>query len=156
MPAAKVAAVCCSPSAGGTVMFLLVRSRNGSRWTFPKGTVEPTDASPATAAAREALEEAGITGVTDPVPLGSYQRLRPVRKWADGADEIETVQAWLHVFTGIQSTGEPGRRPTWFTTAQAAAAFRSNPDDAVFNEQLCAMLERACARLFPDQKPPAV
>lgn len=143
----KVAAVCCRPVSNGQVMFLLVRSRGGNRWTFPKGTVEPADASPAAAAAREALEEAGVTGTVDPVPLGTYRKAVPARKFEQG--EEEEVQAWLHLFTGIRSAGERGRRPTWFLHDRAAMAFRSNPDDPVYTEHLCRILDAAKARLYP-------
>ncbi len=151
----KVAAVCCRPVSNGDVMFLLVRSRGGNRWTFPKGTVEPTDVSPAAAAAREALEEAGAVGVIDPVPLGVYRKVVPARKFLQAGDE-EEVQAWLHLFTGIRGAGEPGRRPTWFLHSRAALAFRGNPDDAVYREQLCDILDAAKARLYPVPQAPAV
>lgn len=144
----KVAAVCCRPVAGGDVMFLLVRSRGGSRWTFPKGSMEISDPGRAAAAAREALEEAGVTGDVDPQPLGTYRRMRPARKWPEGGVE-EEVEAWLLVVTGIRSAGEPGRRPTWLSHAEAAAAFRRNPDDPGYTGQLCAILDAARARLFP-------
>ena len=141
----KVAAVVCQLLPNGTVMFLLVRSRGGSRWTFPKGGIDSSDASPATAAAREALEEAGVTGEIDPVPLGTYRRLRPARKFSEG--EVEQVQAWLLRFLTIRSAGEPGRRPTWLDYHHAVLAFRGNPDDPIFTDQLIALLDAAAARL---------
>jgi 8-oxo-dGTP pyrophosphatase MutT (NUDIX family) len=55
---------------------LLVTSRKGVRWVLPKGVVEP-DLTPAASAAKEALEEAGVRGVIDEQPLGTYQ----YRKW---------------------------------------------------------------------------
>jgi 8-oxo-dGTP pyrophosphatase MutT (NUDIX family) len=145
-PLQKVAAVCCRPVANGDVMFLLVRSRGGNRWTFPKGTIEVTDASPAAAAEREALEEAGVVGTIDPLPLGTYRKSVPARKFLQSEPE-EEVQAWLFLFTGIRSAGEFGRRPTWFNYERAAAAFRTNPDDAVYIEELCRILAAAKARL---------
>ena len=42
---------------GGDLEFLLVRTSNGERWTFPKGRVERGESMPE-AAAREAREEA--------------------------------------------------------------------------------------------------
>jgi 8-oxo-dGTP pyrophosphatase MutT (NUDIX family) len=146
-PLHKVAAVCCRPVSNGNVMFLLVRSRGGNRWTFPKGTVDASDASPAAAAAREALEEAGVVGTIDPVPLGTYRKAVPARKFEQG--EEEEVEAWLQIFTGTRSIGEPGRRPTWFLLERAAMAFRSNPDDPIYTEGLCRILYAAKARLYP-------
>ena len=143
----KVAAVCCRPVSNGDVMFLLVRSRAGNRWTFPKGTVEPSDASPADAAMREALEEAGVTGTVDPVPLGTYRKAVAVRKVLEQGDLEEVVEAYLFLFSGIRGMGEPGRRPTWLNQERAADAFRSNPDDPVYVDGLCAMLDAARARI---------
>ena len=45
----------------GGLEFLLVRTSQGGRWTFPKGRIEPGE-SPSAAAAREAAEEAGVDG----------------------------------------------------------------------------------------------
>lgn len=49
----------------------LVTSRSGRRWVVPKGCLE-TGKSPAEIALQEAWEEAGLTGVLDPDPVGSY------------------------------------------------------------------------------------
>jgi hypothetical protein len=72
----------------------------------------------------------------------------PARKFLQGGDD-EEVLALLFLFTGIRSAGEPGRRPTWFLHERAAMAFRSNPDDPVYIEHLCRILDAAKARLFP-------
>ncbi|HEX2750312.1 MAG TPA: NUDIX domain-containing protein [Verrucomicrobiales bacterium] len=150
----KVAAVCCRPVLNGNVMFLLVRSRGGNRWTFPKGTVEPGESLSATAA-REAMEEAGVTGTVDPAPLGTYRKVVPARRFVESGDD-EEVTALLFLYSGARSTGEPGRRPTWFLHERAAMAFRSNPDDPIYREQLCAILDAAKARLYPTSAAQAV
>jgi phosphohistidine phosphatase len=46
------------------VEVLLITSRKGTRWVLPKGVVEP-GLSPATSAAKEALEEAGVRGTVN-------------------------------------------------------------------------------------------
>ncbi len=143
----KVAAVCCRPVLNGDVMFLLVRSRGGNRWTFPKGTVEPGE-SPAATASREALEEAGVVGTVETSPLGTYRKVVPARRFLESGDD-EEVLALLFLYSGVRSTGEPGRRPTWFLHQRAAMAFRSNPDDPIYREQLCSILDAAKARLYP-------
>lgn len=51
---------------------LLISSRKKKRWVIPKGIREP-DMSPAASAAKEALEEAGITGVLSRNPIGGYR-----------------------------------------------------------------------------------
>ena len=144
----KVAAVCCRAVSSGDVMFLLVRSRGGNRWTFPKGTVEERDGGPHATVVREAFEEAGVVGVVHPEPLGSYRKAVPARKVVEQGDVEEVVDAYLFEFTGVRHMGEQGRRPTWFNSHHAARAFRSNPDDAVYIEQLCAILETARRRIL--------
>jgi len=147
-PLQKVAAVCCRPVSSGNVMFLLIRSRSGNRWTFPKGTVEDRDATPLETVAREAFEEAGVVGTVDPVPLGIYRKLIPARKMSYmGGIEEEEVKAWLFHYTGVRGAGEPGRRPTWFLHQRAAMAFRTNPGDPFYIDQLCAILDAARERL---------
>ena len=49
----------------------LVSSRNGKRWVAPKGCLEPGKTA-AEIALQEAWEEAGLVGVLDPDPIGSY------------------------------------------------------------------------------------
>lgn len=51
---------------------LLITSRKKKRWVLPKGVVDPGMTPPASAA-KEAWEEAGITGIVDETPLGAYQ-----------------------------------------------------------------------------------
>jgi 8-oxo-dGTP pyrophosphatase MutT (NUDIX family) len=49
----------------------LITSRNGKRWLVPKGCLEFAK-SAAEIAQQEAWEEAGLTGVLEPEPVGSY------------------------------------------------------------------------------------
>jgi len=49
----------------------LVTSSNGKRWVIPKGLIEPGQSAGETAL-QEAWEEAGLVGVLDPEPLGSF------------------------------------------------------------------------------------
>ena len=49
----------------------LVTSSNGKRWVIPKGQIEPGQTAGETAL-QESWEEAGITGVLYPEPIGSY------------------------------------------------------------------------------------
>ncbi|MBI5648383.1 MAG: NUDIX hydrolase [Ignavibacteriae bacterium] len=53
------------------IELLLVTSRNGRRWIFPKGIVE-TGLHPRDSAAKEAWEEAGVLGAVTEEALGSY------------------------------------------------------------------------------------
>jgi 8-oxo-dGTP pyrophosphatase MutT (NUDIX family) len=49
----------------------LVTSRSGKRWVLPKGLIDPGH-TPGGAALIEAWEEAGLVGMLDPEPVGSY------------------------------------------------------------------------------------
>lgn len=49
----------------------LITSMRAKRWIVPKGIIEP-DLHPATSAAKEALEEAGLEGHVWPTKIGEY------------------------------------------------------------------------------------
>ena len=49
----------------------MVTSSSGRRWVLPKGLIDPGH-TPGEAALVEAWEEAGLVGVLDPEPVGSY------------------------------------------------------------------------------------
>ena len=57
------------PLRGGKIC--VVRSSSGKRWIVPKGCLEP-DKSLSEIALQEAWEEAGLVGVLNPEPVGSY------------------------------------------------------------------------------------
>ncbi len=73
----QVAALCWRPSSkrNSQIEVLLVTSLNSKRWILPKGWLEP-ELSPAENAAREAFEEAGVTGKVSPQPVGAYHYLK--------------------------------------------------------------------------------
>lgn len=54
------------------VVFLLVTSRRTGRWIFPKGSIS-SGMTPWDSAAKEALEEAGVTGTVSADVVGTYQ-----------------------------------------------------------------------------------
>ena len=90
---------------GGDLEFLLVRTRNGERWTFPKGGVERGE-SMSEAAAREAREEAGVTGAVGAEPLGVY-------RYAPSRNGFDDVTAFLLDVKRDGLHAEVGREPTW-------------------------------------------
>jgi len=49
----------------------LITSQSGKRWIFPKGLIDPGHTA-SQAALIEAWEEAGLIGILEPAPLGSY------------------------------------------------------------------------------------
>src|SRR3712207_2754071 len=65
-------------TAEGQVEVLLITSRRARRWIIPKGWPVPGWALH-DSAAREAFEEAGVTGSIGSVPLGSVEHLKRPR-----------------------------------------------------------------------------
>lgn len=96
-----VAAVPVRASAAGGLEFLLVRTRDGERWTFPKGGCEPGE-TPVRAAAREAIEEAGVTGQFGAEPLAEYRY------------DDDLVTAFLLMVERDDLPPESARDPSWF------------------------------------------
>jgi 8-oxo-dGTP pyrophosphatase MutT (NUDIX family) len=63
------------------VEILLITSRETRRWVTPKGG-RMSGKTDAEAAAQEALEEAGVEGVTGGRPLGSFRYLKVLKRRA--------------------------------------------------------------------------
>lgn len=70
-PIRQVAALPWQPHPGGTAI-LLVTSRRRGRLIIPKGWPMPRRSDPE-AAGLEALQEAGVAGSVDPIPIGWFQ-----------------------------------------------------------------------------------
>lgn len=108
--------------AAGGVEFLLVRTSNGERWTFPKGGRDPGETLPE-AAAREAIEEAGAVGRTGASPIGAYLY------------RGEQVVAFALEVDREQRPAETDRHPTWFGL-EAARSRLAEGRDGDFGEQM--------------------
>ena len=67
----QAGAICFRPSADSFPEVLLVASRRNGRWGIPKGRIEAGETSRA-AAAREAMEEAGVRGRVSIGAVGSF------------------------------------------------------------------------------------
>jgi len=87
----------------------LVRTSDGARWTLPKGRQERGETLAQTAA-REAAEEAGVSGVVGDEPLIEY-RHAPSRHHGRCDDR---VTAFLLVVQRAGPSSERDRDPTWF------------------------------------------
>lgn len=110
------------PRPAGGLEFLLVRTSDGARRTFPKGGCEPGE-SLAQAAAREALEEGGVAGRVGAGPLGRYRY---------GEDD---VTAFL---LEVQREGPPAevaRDPVWLGLEGARSALAAG-HESPFGEQM--------------------
>ena len=114
-----VAAVCYRLR-NGKLEFLLVQTRNG-HWTFPKGGVDQ-DLSNADAAAREAYEEAGVTGWVESAPFVSYLHCKPAQLRSHRGAML--VDAHLCEVKRLKKPLEGHRNPTWFTHAKAKRRLR--------------------------------
>ncbi|MEJ7798387.1 MAG: NUDIX domain-containing protein [Solirubrobacteraceae bacterium] len=139
---AIVAAVPVRISKVGRLEFLLVRTSKGGRWTFPKGGVDLGE-TPAPAAAREALEEGGVSGTIMFQPLAVYG-YDTARK-----DRVD-VTAFLLEVDRDGLPAELGRAPTWFGF-EAARSRLVEGHEAGYGEEMERVLrsaERAahCAR----------
>jgi 8-oxo-dGTP pyrophosphatase MutT (NUDIX family) len=117
-----VAAVPVRRRAAGGVEFLLVRTSNGERWTFPKGGCERGE-KPAEAAAREAAEEAGAAGRIGADPIARYRY---------GED---VVTAFVLEVQRDDLPTEPARHPAWLGLEAARRRLAEGRADA-FGEEM--------------------
>jgi phosphohistidine phosphatase len=98
----------------GKAEFLLVTSRSGQHWVLPKGIQDP-GLSPWEAAAKEALEEAGVEGRIEKPELGRYH----YRKWGS---ECEVKVFPMKVTRQLDENEWPehqGRKRKWMTPKKA-------------------------------------
>lgn len=130
-------------SADGQVRLMLVTSRGSGRWVIPKGNFG-NGASPHAAAAREAEEEAGVSGAVCPTPLGSY---RYRKKRPSGASVMVDVAVFpLAVTQELPAWKEQHERERrWFTLAEAAGAV-DEPDLRALIRSFAASEFKAAAR----------
>lgn len=79
IPKQQFAALPWRPAAGGGIEVLLISSRDTGRWIVPKGW--PIDGrTGAETAAVEAFEEAGVEGVVDRDPIGTFDYLKAEKR----------------------------------------------------------------------------
>jgi 8-oxo-dGTP pyrophosphatase MutT (NUDIX family) len=119
-----VAAVCYRLREG-RVEFLLVRTRGGERWTFPKGCAEP-GLTHAQAAALEAFEEAGVHGRIEEAPFARYHRKGGDSENRASKSEQEriSVNAYLCEVLRLSPPQEFKRDRTWFSVEDARRRLR--------------------------------
>lgn len=110
---AQASALCFRDGDEGREL-LLVTSKSGNRWTFPKGTIEKGEASHE-AAAREAFEEAGVEGDVAREVLGHYYYRKGRRWWPR--------RVALHSFRVTAESAdfpEAGERRRWWVPYEQA------------------------------------
>ena len=102
---------------------LLVTGRRSGRWMIPKGW-PMAGKSLADAAAREAFEEAGISGTVDPQPLGSFHH---AKSGFFGTTNVEILVHSLSVEKELLDWPERGERDRqWFPLKKALSAVESD------------------------------
>jgi len=98
----------------------LVTSSSGRRWVVPKGMIDPGH-SAGEAALVEAWEEAGLVGVLDPEPVGSYlyekygrphhvlvYTLRVTEESVDWPERDVRKREWVDPVEAVERIEEPG------------------------------------------------
>ncbi len=117
-PSLQVGALCWRRSARSGPRVLLITSRDTGRWVIPKGW-SMRNRTEAEAAAREAFEEAGITGEVSPRSIGIFGYLK---KMPRGRDVPCVVRVYpLAVREMLRHYPEIGqRRMRWLKPAKAA------------------------------------
>jgi len=121
-PTRVVAAVVHRPGDEGPE-FLLVRTKDGCHWTFPKGHVEPDEES-RDAVKRELLEEAGVAGIVAREPLKTYL-YPPTRR---GAIDDSSVEAYLVEFRQ-QWPADESRPAKWLDPGTAMSRLGQGRSD---------------------------
>lgn len=111
----QVAAVCYRRTML-SLEFLLVNTSSG-KWTFPKGRLCPW-LSPSEAAAREALEEAGVRGRIQETSFAHYVDVKRALGHDNRSREI-LIAAYLMEVRSLSTPDEADRNPTWFSLEEA-------------------------------------
>jgi 8-oxo-dGTP pyrophosphatase MutT (NUDIX family) len=114
----QVAALPFRRTGEGRLEFLLVTSRGSGRWIIPKGW--PSRNLPhAESAAKEALEEAGLSGVVAMQPVGTFEY---VKRPKDRCSIICLVEVYpLLVQRTLSEWQESGERELRWCTPEEAA-----------------------------------
>jgi len=108
------------PVSGGRVC--MVNSRSGRRLVFPKGQIEPGH-TPGETALIEVWEEAGLVGVMDAEPVGTYAyekldrqhhvlvyRMTVTEALDQWPEQGSRQRLWLSADEAIERVEEPGLR----------------------------------------------
>ena len=118
----QVGTIAWLPEAG-PLRFVLVTSRRTGRWVFPKGSID-AGLTPSAAAAREAMEEAGVLGEAGPEPIGSFRTLK-VR--APFSWPIEVAIYPLRIDRVLDDWPEARQRDRRFVTLAEARGLLTDP-----------------------------
>jgi 8-oxo-dGTP pyrophosphatase MutT (NUDIX family) len=141
---AQVAALPLRVGPDGAIRVLLLTSRETGRWIIPKGW-PMRGLKPHEAAAREALEEAGVVGHAKKKPIGGY---RYFKRRTDHFDFCQVEVYLLWVDRQLDSWREQGQRKTrWFPLLDAAMLVEE-PGLVALLQELAASSGGALRRAF--------
>lgn len=120
----QVAALPIRVGEDGSAYALLVTSRETKRWVIPKGWPSRKLSDPK-AAAREARQEAGVTGKIDRKPVGyyTYDKILP-----EGSRLVEVAVYSLWVKKEHKNWSEQNERTRVWATFKEAAKLVHEPD----------------------------
>ena len=107
----------------GRYRVLLVTSRETRRWIIPKGW-PMKGRKDHEAAAREALEEAGVTGRVRKHPVGAYTY---EKRLSDGAENVSVMVYLLEVGKETRNWPEKDQRQREWVSASEAAERVNEP-----------------------------
>ena len=139
----QVAAICYRRRGAG-VEFLLVNTNGGSKWTFPKGSIEER-LSHSQAAEQEAMEEAGVVGLIEPHHFHLYLHSKGVF-WQPGGVREFVVKAFLLEVKELRQPEELLRQPTWFPAEEAKRKLAKGRE-VKYVRELEAVIDRAMERI---------
>ena len=108
----------------GRPVFLLVTSRRSGRWIVPNGSLIPGQ-SAAQSAATEALEEAGVEGIVDETPIGSY---RTIKKGGMARQVVEVDLYPLRVTQQHDTWAEKDNRHRHWVLLREAKRLLTDPE----------------------------
>jgi 8-oxo-dGTP pyrophosphatase MutT (NUDIX family) len=139
----EVVAAVCYRRDDGAVELLLVKTKGGKRWTFPKGHIERGE-RPWEAAAREALEEAGVEGEVAPTPFTLYRY--PSTRNEEGESLVSAFL--LGVVRQRSPEGkERHREPTWVGPDEATRLLAGGGREPQYAEEHERVVREAVAIL---------
>lgn len=137
-----IAAAICYRHKNKSIEFLLVRTKDGKRWTFPKGHVESNPPeTPWAAAMREAGEEAGVIGYIKKEPFTCYAYY----KGKPGQEDM--VAAYLMRVESEDVPEEPEREPHWFSPEEAAKKLAEQRSEQKYIKEYERVISEAQARI---------
>lgn len=138
----RVVAAVCYKLSNNQVEFLLVRTKGGKHWTFPKGHIKKDRAEPPwQAARREAGEEAGVDGLIEKEPFTHYA-------YSKGEDvQEDVVGAFLMHVESERAPDEPERDPTWFAPEKAIKKLSKGRREKRFALEHQRVIEEALVRV---------